>query len=351
MASSSTPRFRVYSKYLFLTYPQCTLEPQYALDSLRKRPNACEPLYIAAVRELHEDGSPHLHVLVQNKLRASITNPNALNLRMDTSPFSIFHPNIQAAKDCNQVRDYITKEVDSDVNTAEWGTFVAVSTPGRKDRDADMKQIIESSSSREEFLSMVCNRFPFEWSIRLKDFEYTARHLFPDPVATYTPEFPTESLICHETIESWKNEHLYSESPGRHKSIYICGPTRTGKTSWARSLGTHNYYNSLVDFTTYDVNAKYNIIDDIPFKFTPNWKCFVGAQRDFTVNPKYGKRKVIRGGIPCIILVNPDEDWLKDMTPEQSDYMYSNAVVHYMYEGETFINYSFASGEDVTASQ
>nr|CAP69668.1 replication associated protein [Barley dwarf virus] len=29
MASSSAPRFRVYSKYLFLTYPQCILEPQY----------------------------------------------------------------------------------------------------------------------------------------------------------------------------------------------------------------------------------------------------------------------------------------------------------------------------------
>nr|API65432.1 RepA [Wheat dwarf virus]API65440.1 RepA [Wheat dwarf virus]API65444.1 RepA [Wheat dwarf virus] len=228
MASSSAPRFRVYSKYLFLTYPQCILEPQFALESLRTLLAKYEPLYIAAVRELHEDGSPHLHVLVQNKLklRASITNPHALNLRMDTSPFSIFHPNIQAAKDCNQVRDYITKEVDSDVNTAEWGTFIAVTTPGRKDRDADMKQIIESSSSREEFLSMVCHRFPFEWSIRLKDFEYTARHLFPDPVATYTPEFPIESLMCHETIESWKNEHLYSVSL---ESYILCTSTPADK--------------------------------------------------------------------------------------------------------------------------
>lgn len=49
---------------------------------------------------------------------------------------------------------------------------------------------------------------------------------------------------------------------------------------------------------------------------------------------------MIKGGIPCIILVNPDEDWLKDMSPEQSDYMYSNAVIHYMSEGETFIDHS-----------
>lgn len=73
---------------------------------------------------------------------------------------------------------------------------------------------------------MVCHRFPFEWSIRLKDFEYTARHLFPDPVSTYTPEFPIESLMCHETIESWKNEHLYSVSL---ESYILCTSTPADK--------------------------------------------------------------------------------------------------------------------------
>lgn len=108
---------------------------------------------------------------------------------------------------------------------------------------------------------------------------------------------------------------------------------------------------SLVDYTTYNPEALYNILDDIPFKFTPNWKSFIGAQKDYTVNPKYGKRRMINGGIPCIVLVNPDEDWLKDMSAEQTDYMYSNAIIHYMEDGETFINHGFSSAESVNASQ
>jgi len=209
-SSSSSPRFRVSSKYLFLTYPQCILEPQYALDSLRTLLDKYTVLYICVVRELHEDGSPHLHSLVQLKLRASFTNPNTLNLKMPTTPFHIFHPNIQPAKDCDKVRDYITKEVDSDTNCAEWGTFVELSSPGRQNRDADMAQIIENSTSRQEFLSMIRSKFPFEWSVRLQQFEYTARHLFPDPIPLYTPDFPIESLICNETIENWKHEELFT---------------------------------------------------------------------------------------------------------------------------------------------
>nr|API65417.1 replication-associated protein [Oat dwarf virus] len=348
IASSST-RFRVYSKYLFVIYPQCILEPQYALDSLRSVVQKYKPLHICSVRERHEDNSPHLHVLVQCEKRASITNPNALNLRMDLSPFTIYHPNIQPANNCNDVREYITKEVDSHEHTAEWGTFIHHTTSGRPDKDEAMRQIIESATSKEEFISMVKSRFPFEWSINLQRFQYTANYLFPDPIPQYTPEFPTESLICHETIQNWANTELFTVR--RHRSLYICGPTRTGKTSWARSLGIHNYYNSQVDFTNYNADALYNIIDDIPIKYVPNWKCFLGAQKDFTVNPKYGKKKTIRGGIPCIVLVNPDEDWLKDMTPLQSDYLYANAEIHYMEDGETFINHSFTFGEGATASQ
>lgn len=63
----------------------------------------------------------------------------------------------------------------------------------------------------------------------------------------------------------------------------------------------------------------------------------MGSQSDFTVNPKYGKKKTIKGGIPTIILCNPDDDWAKECRPAQWDYIEANTVIHYMYEGETFI--------------
>ena len=218
MATSSTPRpFRVHSKYLFLTYPKCFLTPQDALGMLLSLLFKYEPQYICVVKENHRDGTPHLHVLIQNKKRTSITNQRTLDLTHfvsfnDNEDWITYHPNIQAAEDCNSVRDYITKDVDSETNMAEYGTFVEVSSPGRKDKDFDMKQIIATATTRDEFLSMCRSRFTFEWVVRLPQFEYTARHLFPDPIPQYTPDFPTESLMCHETIQNWKETQLFSVS-------------------------------------------------------------------------------------------------------------------------------------------
>lgn len=91
-----------------------------------------------------------------------------------------------------------------------------------------------------------------------------------------------------------------------------------------------------MDFTVYNKSAKYNVIDDIPFKYCPCWKQLVGGQRDFTVNPKYGKKKRIPGGIPSIILVNNDEDWMKCMTPAQLEYFECNCEIYVMEPGERF---------------
>nr|QRG29209.1 putative Rep [Pteris mastrevirus A] len=82
------------------------------------------------------------------------------------------------------------------------------------------------------------------------------------------------------------------------KSLYIVGPSRAGKTTWARSLGAHNYWNGGIDLSTYNIAAQYNIIDDIPLQFVNPFKSIIGIQSDYIVNPKYGKRKVIKETYP-----------------------------------------------------
>nr|AST09919.1 C2 [Wild vitis virus 1] len=95
----------------------------------------------------------------------------------------------------------------------------------------------------------------------------------------------------------------------RRKSIVIEGPSRTGKTMWARSLGPHNYWCENVDFSEYNNNAMYNVIDDIPFQYLPCKKALLGSQSNFISNEKYRKKKTIKGGIPSIILCNPDQSY------------------------------------------
>jgi len=91
------------------------------------------------------------------------------------------------------------------------------------------------------------------------------------------------------------------------------GPSRYGKTQWARSLGRHAYIANMWDLSAFDSLTGdfyldgYVVFDDI------NWdtikgsaKSWFGAQRDFTVCDKYRQKKRIPGGIPCIFLCNPD---------------------------------------------
>ncbi|AIW42777.1 replication-associated protein [Chickpea yellow dwarf virus] len=320
--------FRLQTKYVFLTYPHSSSTAENLRDFLWSKLTSLAIFFIAIATELHQDGSPHLHCLIQLDKRCDIRDPSFFD-------FEGNHPNIQPAKNSKQVLEYISK----DGNIITRGDFRNHRVSPTKS-DERWRTIIQTATSKEEYLEMIKQEFPHEWATKLHWLEYSASKLFPDIEPPYQSPFPDEFLHCHEEITEWLNRDLYVEPEQlqlRRRSLYICGPSRTGKTSWARSLGRHNYFNGGVDFTTYDVNATYNVIDDIPFKFCPNWKQLVGSQKDFTVNPKYGKKKRVKGGIPCIIIVNNDEDWLESMSDSQREYFYLNCKIHIMSEGETFI--------------
>lgn len=101
--------------------------------------------------------------------------------------------------------------------------------------------------------------------------------------------------------------------PERPKSLVLIGPSRIGKTQWARSLGSHAYVATTWDLSSFDSPFSYVVFDDVPWtNFAHYAKAFFGCQRDFSVSDKYRKKKRITGGVPCIYCVNP-EDVSEDM--------------------------------------
>lgn len=93
--------FRLSAKAVFLTYPQCALSPNVVHQKLSElKPTR----YINVVKELHEDGAPHLHVLIQFVDKANIRNERFFDIEG-------FHPNVQSARDVEAVRDYIEKSL------------------------------------------------------------------------------------------------------------------------------------------------------------------------------------------------------------------------------------------------
>lgn len=114
---------------------------------------------------------------------------------------------------------------------------------------------------------------------------------------------------------------------GRCMSLVLYGDSRTGKTLWARSLGTHLYTVGMVSGEELkkasNDDVKYAIFDDIRggMKFFPAFKEWLGAQAYVTVKELYREPKLVKWGKPSIWISNVDPrlgmdasdvSWLED---------------------------------------
>lgn len=88
----------------------------------------------------------------------------------------------------------------------------------------------------------------------------------------------------------------------------IVGPSNIGKTMWARSLGRHIYWHTMIDLAIFDELAEYAVFDDFEWAYMPSKKAWWGGQQQFTITDKYRKKKTIKWGKPIIYLCNPDDD-------------------------------------------
>jgi len=93
----------------------------------------------------------------------------------------------------------------------------------------------------------------------------------------------------------------------RGKSLVLYGPTRTGKTIWARSLGNHAYFGGLFSMEEDISDAEYAVFDDFGgLKFLPSYKFWLGHQKQFYVTDKYKGKKLVEWGKPSIWINNED---------------------------------------------
>lgn len=105
--------------------------------------------------------------------------------------------------------------------------------------------------------------------------EYAEAH-FGEDVHEYVPRF-LEFPHLPEAVHQWVREEFPKRD--RPKGLILWGPTRTGKTAWARSLGTHAYMNGMWNVEDFDDKAEYAVFDDMSLGgFTYSYKGFFGKQ-------------------------------------------------------------------------
>nr|CBX25666.1 rep [Bhendi yellow vein mosaic virus] len=300
-------QFQIYAKNYFLTYPTCSLTKDEALSQLQNLQTPVNKKYIRICREFHENGEPHLHVLIQFEGKYQCKNNRFFNLISPTRS-AHFHPNIQGAKSSSDVKSYIAKDGD----ILDWGEFQidGRSARGGQQTANDAYAAALNAGSKSESLRVIKELAPKDFVLQFHNLNANLDRIFQEPPAPYVSPFSSSSFDqVPEELEEWVSENVVDAAarPLRPQSIVIEGDSRTGKTMWARSLGPHNYLCGHLDLSpkVYSNDAWYNVIDDVDPHFLKHFKEFMGAQRDWQSNTKYGKPVQIKGGIPTIFLCNP----------------------------------------------
>ncbi|ACB05664.1 truncated replication-associated protein [Potato yellow mosaic virus] len=304
--------FSIKAKNYFLTYPQCSLSKEETLSQLQNLTIPVNKKFIKICRELHENGEPHLHVLIQFEGKFNCTNNRLFDLVSPTRS-THFHPNIQGAKSSSDVKSYVEKDGD----TIEWGMFQidGRSARGGQQTANDAAAEALNSGTKEEAMKIIKEKLPEKFLFQYHNLSSNLDRIFMVTPAPWVPPFPLSSFTnVPDVMQEWADDYFgrgAAARPERPISIIIEGDSRTGKTMWARVLGPHNYLSGHLDFNSrvFSNNVEYNVIDDIAPHYLKlkHWKELLGAQRDWQSNCKYGKPVQIKGGIPSIVLCNPGE--------------------------------------------
>ncbi|ADO40889.1 replicase [Bhendi yellow vein mosaic virus [India:Kaivara:OYKaivara1:2006]] len=300
-------RFKINAKNYFLTYPKCSLTKEEALSQFLNLQTPVNKKFIRICRELHEDGNPHLHVLIQFEGKFQCRNNRFFDLTSPTRS-AHFHPNIQGAKSSSDVKSYIDKDGD----TLEWGEFQidGRSARGGQQTANDAYAAALNAGSKSKALRVIRELAPKDYVLQFHNLNSNLDRIFTPPLEVYVSPFLSSSFDqVPEELEEWVSENVMDAAarPLRPLSLVLEGDSRTGKTMWARSLGPHNYLCGHLDLSpkVYSNDAWFNIIDDVDPHYLKHFKEFMGAQRDWQSNTKYGKPVQIKGGIPTIFLCNP----------------------------------------------
>lgn len=306
-------QFRFAAKKAFLTYAQATnIESKESLlNHLKSLHNATK---VIVCREEHEDEGQHFHALVEFRTRLQSRNAAYFD-------FQGHHPNIQVPRRLQDVLAYIIKDGDY-VNDGF--------TLNAHESITEMVQEAAELPTREEAMRQVMSRGG-DRALRLYNQVDGYLGLLQRESTKYEPlrQYPEDFKIG----EPWEVAVMgffallllpqVGERTDNHKSLWLYGPSRVGKTQLARSLGTHWYMHSMWNASALDDTAEYGVMDDIMWESMKfNFRGMLGFQRDITVTDKYKKKTVYKGGKGVIVCTNE----IPEFTPAELEWLNENVI-------------------------
>jgi hypothetical protein len=296
---------RIRTNLFFVTYAQCNLPRERIAEFFQSKGSTGGVI----CQELHEDGNPHLHALIEF--------PSIKECTTRTFDIDGFHPNVQTARSTQRAIDYIEME---DENVLRYGEItVNVRPPRRNQRAAerdDWLRVIDTSTSAIELRNALLRLDPSAVARSWNSIASFADAQYPAPERVFTSRYtPGDFPNVPASVIEWVANSLNRGRHDRPLALFLIGPTRLGKTEWARCLGRHMYFNGMFDLRSWDDDALYAVWDDIEWEHVHNKKAFVGAQYETTLTDKYARKRTVVWGRPSIFCLNSypnfgrESDW------------------------------------------
>jgi len=210
--------FRIDSKSWFLTYPQCPMSKEDALEQLQAK-KAIKAAVVA--RENHEKEGQHLHVYLLLEKQFSCKNANF----WDLGPY---HGNYQKARSIDAVVKYIKKDGD----ILQFG-------------DIDWKEKVDSRLEHRRYLGKkIIDGTPLNELVK------------EDPSLI----FGLSSL--HKDINTWHQVSMKATDAPDTRGIWIYGPPGVGKSRYVRAQEPSLYLKAQNRWWDSHIGQKAVLIDD-----------------------------------------------------------------------------------------
>lgn len=311
-----SPTFRFHAQSVFLTYPHASFDFLLLISYINdKLPDSNSVAQFVVCREKHADGDAHVH--------ACIRFAKKLNIRNATRWFDFagFHPNFGSVRSWPAACRYVKKDGDFvaslDDNQPEKRNLDAVYAEAYEQPTAELaREVIRKGAPRDSWL--------FHDRIEAK-----LRFLYPEVSEPYLSPYSPDSFTgVPLAARQWAERYLANPVVGtRPKTLLLLGPSRIGKTAWARSLGPHIYMNGYYSLEKMCKSGDYVVLDDIEYpKLQPILKGVIGCQQEFELTDKFIKKITLKwNSKPCILCWNPDY-FPTDRTKNQIDWWDSNVI-------------------------
>lgn len=302
--------FRFQARHAALTYPQATCTKDALFSFLTSITGVVKAL---VAEETHADGGIHYHCYLGFRAspRICIRDPNHFD-------FQLNHPNIQAVRNVKDWIKYCTKE---DLNPLANFSY----TP-----DEVFKTILLECEKGLHPTQVFRNAVTADPKLIKNGSSIIAsiQYLSTKSVAPSEPRFNYSTFVLPFEfslhMEAWRSRILSMPRGDRTflKSLWFVGPSMTGKTSLARSLGTHWYMASNWNLKKIcDNDNIYGVVDDLTWdSLRFNYKGLLGRQTDVTFTDKYCRKTEFKFGFPVIVCTNT----LPPFTPEERDWLKFN---------------------------